>query len=69
MPDDKTKIGKQDRERVAGGQDYEAQHLANETGITPELARDLIKAYGNNREKLLQAAKGLASPRPRSSRT
>jgi len=69
MADDKTKTGEQDRDRVAGGQDYEAQHLANEAGVTPDKARDLIKAYGNDREKLMQAAKSLAKPRVRSSRT
>ncbi len=70
MADDKSMIGKQDRDRVAGGQDYEVQYLAKETGVTPEQARQLIKAYGNDREKLMKAAKGLASakPSPRSSR-
>jgi len=69
MADDKSKTGKQDRNRVAGGQDYEVQHLAQETGVTQQQARDLIRAYGNDREKLMQAAKGLNSPSPRSSRT
>jgi len=69
MADDKSKTGKQDRDRVAGGQDYEVQHLANEAGVTPEQARQLIKAYGNDREKLMQAAKTFAQPRVRSSRT
>ena len=70
MADDKTKTGKQDRDRVAGGQDYEVQYLAKETGVTSQQARQLIKAYGNDREKLLKAAKSLASakPSPRSSR-
>lgn len=70
MADDKSKTGKQDRDRVAGGQDYEVQHLAKEAGVTPEQARQLIKAYGNDRENLMKAAKGLAraAPSPRSSR-
>ena len=70
MADDKTKTGKQDRDRVAGGQDYEVQYLAKEAGVTPEQARQLISAYGNDREKLMKAAKGLAGrkPSPRSSR-
>jgi hypothetical protein len=70
MADDKTNIGGQDRARVAGGQNYEVLHLARETGVTPEQARQLISAYGNDREKLMKAAKGLAGrrPSPRSSR-
>jgi hypothetical protein len=59
----KSKTGKQDRDRVSGGQDYEGQHVAQEAGIAPEQARQLIKAYGKDREKLMQAAKGLASQR------
>jgi hypothetical protein len=68
MADDKSKTGKQDRVRVAG-QDDEVQHLAKEAGVTSEQARSLIKAYGNDGEKLMKAAKALASPKPRSSRT
>jgi len=50
---------------VAGGEDYEVQHLANESGVTLEQARELIKAYGNDRETLMRAAKqmrGLGHP-------
>ena len=68
MSDDKSKMDNRDRAKVAGGEDYEVEHLAKQTGITTEQARQLVKAYGNNREKLMQAAKGLASPRVRSSR-
>jgi hypothetical protein len=69
MADDHSKTGKQDRDRVAGDQDYEVRRLANEAGVTPEQARQLIKAYGNDRDKLMQAAKSFAKPRIRSSRT
>jgi len=61
MADDKSKRDKRDRSRVAGGEDYEVRYLAKEAGITPEQARQLIKAYGNDRETLMKAAKGLAS--------
>ena len=40
MADDKTKTGKQDRLRVVGGQDYEVQYLAKETGILAEQAEN-----------------------------
>ena len=68
MADDKSKTGKRDRARVAAGQDYEVHHLAREAGITTEQAEQLIKPYGNDREKLMQAARGLAKPNIRSSR-
>jgi hypothetical protein len=48
-----------DRLRVAGGEDYEVQYLANETGITHEQARELIKRYGNDRDKLVEHARNL----------
>jgi hypothetical protein len=57
-----------DRARVAAGQDYEVHHLAREAGVTTEQAQQLIKAYGNDREKLMQTARGLAKPNIRSSR-
>ena len=46
------------------------QHLAKETGVTAEQARQLINSYGNGREKLMKAAKAIASKSPnvRSSR-
>ena len=61
MADDKTKTGKQDRLRVVGGQDYEVQYLAKETGILAEQARILIRCYGDDLEKVMRAAKVLAS--------
>jgi hypothetical protein len=39
VPDDKSKTGKQDRDRIVGDQDYEVHHLAKEAGVTPERAR------------------------------
>lgn len=70
MADDKGKTEQRDRAKVASGQDYEVQYLSQQTGITPELARQLINAYGNDREKLMKAAKGLVGKQPnvRSSR-
>nr|WP_240992628.1 DUF3606 domain-containing protein [Mesorhizobium ciceri] len=44
MPDDKTKTDNPDRSQVAGDEDYEVRHLAEEAGITPKQARTLISA-------------------------
>ncbi|TKB28976.1 MAG: DUF3606 domain-containing protein, partial [Mesorhizobium sp.] len=38
MADDKTKTDSRDRSRVAGGEDYEVRHFAEEAGITPDQA-------------------------------
>jgi hypothetical protein len=57
MADDKSKTGKRDRSRVAAGEDYEVQHFAEQTGLTAEQARTLIRRYGNDRQKLMEEAK------------
>ena len=65
---DTTKTGNRDRKRLAGGEDREVVYLTQQTGVSAEHARELIRAYGNDRDKLMKAAKGLAQPRVRSSR-
>jgi hypothetical protein len=59
MADDKTKIGKQDRIRVAGGQEYEVGDIADKFDISPGDARDLIERFGNDRETLEREARKL----------
>ena len=60
MADDKSKVGKQDRAKVAGGQDYEVQDFAQKHGVTPQQARDLIARHGNDRETLEREVRKLA---------
>ena len=60
MPDDKSKTDNRDRLRVAGGEDYEIDYLVDKAGITREQARELIKRYGNDRDKLMEQARNLA---------
>ncbi|MCC2651392.1 MAG: hypothetical protein K0Q60_1555 [Microvirga sp.] len=57
MADDKTKTDGRDRGRVAAGEDYEVQHLSEQTGLSMEQARVLIRRYGNDRQKLMEEAK------------
>ena len=65
MPDDKTKVGEPDRSRVSGDQDCEVRYFAEKHGISIEGAIDLINRFGNNREKLEEAANKLrASAEP-----
>lgn len=59
MADDKSKTGRQDRERVAGDQDYEVLYLVETTGITRAEALDLIQEHGNDRDTLMREAKKL----------
>lgn len=60
MSDDKSIIGGRDRSRVAGGQDYELDDFAQKHGISRDQARSLIERFGNDRERLDQAAAQLA---------
>lgn len=57
MTDDKSKRDNRDRSQVAGGEDYEVQYLAEQSGITAKQARTLVRRYGNDREKLMAEAK------------
>lgn len=59
MADDKSKTSNLDCDKVAGGEDYEVAHLSNEAGISLAQAKELIKAYGYDREVLMRAAKML----------
>ncbi len=51
MADDKSKTGAQDRNRVAGGQQYEVDYFAKKHGIDHDQARNIIAHSGNSREK------------------
>ena len=56
MADDKTKTDYRDRSRVAGDEDYEVRHFAEEAGISLDQARTLIKRHGNDRKTLHEMA-------------
>ncbi|ESW89929.1 MULTISPECIES: DUF3606 domain-containing protein [unclassified Mesorhizobium] len=59
MADDKTKTDSRDRSRMAGGEDYEVRHFAEEAGITPDQARTLIKRHGTDRKVLNEIAESI----------
>ncbi|HEY8609748.1 MAG TPA: DUF3606 domain-containing protein [Roseomonas sp.] len=59
MADDKSKVGGQDRSRVAGDERYEVEYFARRHGISKEQAQGLIDKHGNSREALDRAAKGM----------
>ncbi|WP_166300407.1 DUF3606 domain-containing protein [Bradyrhizobium sp. 2S1] len=43
---------KQDRARVAGGQDYEVRYEASKTGKSAATVKKAIKKVGNNRKRV-----------------
>jgi Protein of unknown function (DUF3606) len=59
MADAKTKTDDRDRSRVAGDEDYEARHFAEDAGISLDQARTLIKRHGNDRKVLHEIAASL----------
>jgi hypothetical protein len=43
---------KQDRSRVAGGQDYEVQYEARKSGRSASAVKKAVKKVGNSRKKV-----------------
>ena len=43
---------KQDRARVAGGQDYEVRYEAKKTGKSKKAVKRAVKKVGNSRKKV-----------------
>jgi hypothetical protein len=54
MADDKTKVGRQDRERVSVDEDYEVQDLAQKHGVSADVVREAVKKVGPMRERVEQ---------------
>jgi hypothetical protein len=61
MSEDKPRATDRDRSPLLAGEDYEVRYLSEQTGLSPEQARILIRRYGNDREKLMQEAKVMRS--------
>ena len=59
MADNKSQIGEPDRSRVAAGERYEVQHLAERHGLSTDEARELIERFGSDRETLDREAEKL----------
>ena len=52
MADDKNLRDNRDRERVAGNEEYEVNHLAQKLDVSAEEVKRAIEQVGNNREKV-----------------
>lgn len=48
MADNKTKIGKPDRDRISLSEDYEVQGWSKKFGISPEELKKAVKQAGSN---------------------
>jgi translation elongation factor EF-Ts len=57
MPDDKTKIGGLDRERVSAEEEYEIKYLREKTGASREQILEAIRRVGHNREDVMNYLK------------
>jgi hypothetical protein len=49
---------KQDRARVAKGQDYEVRYEAKKTGRSASAVKKAVKKVGNSRKRVVSAAEG-----------
>jgi hypothetical protein len=53
MPNTKTNRGlKQDRSRVAGGQNHEISYIREKYGVSTQQVTGAIRAVGNDRKKI-----------------
>ena len=52
MPDNKDLRNSQDRNRVAGEENYELSYIQEKMGVSREEVERAIEAVGNNREKI-----------------
>lgn len=58
MPDNKKKVGKADRSKVASGETYEVSYAAKKFGATPSEVKNAIKKVGNSRTALTKHLNG-----------
>ncbi len=50
MPDDKSKTGKQDRERINVHEDYELRDWSKKFGVSEEQLKKAVQSVGNSAE-------------------
>jgi len=53
MSDNKSKTGKQDRNRVSGSENYEIQYFREKMGVSTQAVTGAIRATGTNDRKVL----------------
>lgn len=55
MADDKSKKGKQDRNKVSGSENYEIKYFKDKMNVTSQAVTGAIRATGSNERKTLEA--------------
>jgi len=53
MPDNKSKKGKSDSNKVSGSENYEIQYFKDKMGVTSQAVAGAIRATGSNDRKVL----------------
>ena len=54
MTDNKTKKGKQDRNKVSGSENYEIQYFKEKMNVSSQAVSGAIRATGSNDRKILE---------------
>jgi hypothetical protein len=54
MADDKSKKGKQDRDKVSGSENYEIDYFKKKLNVSSQAVTGAIKATGSNDRKTLE---------------
>jgi hypothetical protein len=54
MADDKSKKGKQDRDKVSGSENYEIDYFKNKLNVSSQAVTGAIRATGSNDRKTLE---------------
>ena len=55
MSDNKSKKGKQDRNKVSGSENYEIQYFKDKMNVSAQAVTGAIRATGSNDRKTLEA--------------
>ena len=58
MPDDKSKTGGADRQRINVNEDYELRDWSKKFGVTPEQLKEAVKAVGTSADAVEKHLKG-----------
>ncbi|MES2648097.1 MAG: DUF3606 domain-containing protein [Bacteroidota bacterium] len=61
MPDNTKSKGGRDRQRVAGGQDWEVNYMKEKFNVSGQQVAGAIKAVGNDRKKVEEYLKEKSS--------
>ena len=63
MPDDLSKRGGQDRERINVNQDHELRNWALKFGVTTQKVKDAVQAVGDRADKVREHLTGRKGPK------